>query len=334
MNVLVTGVAGFLGSHIAEVLIKKGHKVVGIDNLIGGYIENIPQGIDFHKVDLLDFQKIEPIFKNIELVIHAACTAYEGLSVFSPHFVTQNTFGITTSVMSASCKASVRKVIYFSSMSRYGTQSVIPFTEDLLPKPQDPYGIAKLASETLIRNMAETHGLEYSILVPHNIIGARQKYDDPYRNVASIMINRMLQNKQPIIYGDGEQKRCFSFIQDVISPFTLVCETNIADGQVVNVGPDEEFISINQLAANLASLLNFNLNPIYLPKRPQEVKNANCSADLARKLLQYQTKTSLNDGLVDLIDYIVSLGPRDFTYNIPLEITSDLTPKAWTDKLI
>jgi UDP-glucose 4-epimerase len=183
--------------------------------------------------------------------------------------------------MSASINSGVKKIVYMSSMARYGEQKSLPFTEDMTPKPQDPYGIAKYASELLIKNLCETHGMKYSILVPHNIIGPRQKYDDPYRNVASIMINRMLQGKQPIIYGSGEQKRCFSFIDDVINPLMRVCESEVVDGTVTNIGPDEEFISINSLAKTIASILNFDLNPIYMPGRPQEVFEANCSADKA-----------------------------------------------------
>lgn len=106
-----------------------------------------------------------------------------------------------------------------SSMARYGSQET-PFTEDMTPMPQDPYGIAKYASEMLVRNVCYTHGMDFVILVPHNIIGPRQKYDDPFRNVVSIMINRALQGKQPIIYGDGNQMRCFSFISDLINPYS------------------------------------------------------------------------------------------------------------------
>ena len=334
MNVLVTGVAGFLGSHIAENLILRGHFVTGIDNLVGGYEANVPQGVVFKELDLINLEEISPLFEGIDLVVHAACTPYEGLSVFSPFYVTQNTFGITASVVSAACRASVKKIIYFSSMARYGSQKVVPFTENMIPKPQDPYGIAKLASENLLQNVCETQQIAYSILVPHNIIGPRQKFDDPYRNVASIMINRILQNQQPIIYGNGEQKRCFSFIQDVINPFIKVCETNVADNQVVNIGPDEEFVSINQLATTIANLLNFSLDPIYYPDRPQEVQLANCSADLARSLLAYKTATNLRDGLGQLIDFISENGPQPFSYNMPLEFVTEKTPKTWVKKLI
>ena len=190
-RVLITGVAGFLGSHIADRFLQLGYQVVGIDNLVGGYRENVSNKIDFHEIDLGNLDLIVPHFENIDLVIHAACTAYEGLSVFSPSLVAQNTSQITTNVLSASIQKRVKKLIFMSSMARYGTQKQIPFTEELTPRPQDPYGIAKLASEMMVRNLSETHGMSYVILVPHNIIGPRQKYDDPYRNVASIMSNQL-----------------------------------------------------------------------------------------------------------------------------------------------
>lgn len=334
MRVLVTGVAGFMGSHLAEACLEKGYEVVGIDNLLGGYRENVPHGVKFYELDLGNLDELHEPFAGVELVIHTACTAYEGLSVFSPALIVQNTTQITTTVLSASVKAGVKKIVHMSSMARYGTQEVIPFTEDLLPKPQDPYGIAKYAAELLIRNICETHGLDYVILVPHNIIGPRQKYDDPFRNVASIMINRMLMGKQPIIYGDGTQQRCFSFMQDVIDPLMLACEKNIANGKVINIGPDEESVTINELANRIAKLLDFDLNPIYMPGRPQEVKNANCSADLARELLNYKTSTSLDEGLKLLVNWIKSRGPRDFNYHLPIEFETKDTPKTWTQKLI
>lgn len=334
MKVLVTGVAGFMGSHLADEFLAKGHEVVGIDNLLGGYAENVPQGVDFHEIDLGNLNDLHTPFKDVELVVHTACTAYEGLSVFSPALIVQNTAQITTTVMSASVKAGVRKIVHMSSMARYGTQETIPFTENLVPKPQDPYGIAKYAAELLIKNISETHGMDHVILVPHNIIGPRQKYDDPFRNVASIMINRLLQGKQPIIYGTGNQKRCFSFMQDVINLLMKACETDVADGRIVNIGPDEEFITINELAHVIADILQIEVNPIYMPGRPQEVFHANCSADLSRQLLDYKTTTSLKDGLTELADWIREKGARPFNYHLPLEFVTDKTPKTWTEQLI
>lgn len=334
MNILITGVAGFLGSHLADKFINDGHNVYGVDNLIGGYRSNVPKDVVWWAQDLIHFNAIEPMFKDIDLVVHTACTAYEGLSVFSPSLITKNTFGITASVLSASIKHKVKKFVYMSSMARYGYQDTVPFTENMVPNPQDPYGIAKYSSELLVKNIAETHNMEYVILVPHNIIGPRQKYDDPFRNVASIMINRMLQGKQPIIYGDGNQKRCFSFIDDVVDSIMTACYENYANAKVINIGPDEDYISIKDLSIQIAKILNFDLNPIYVEGRPQEVKYANCSANLAREILGYKTKISLQQGLTELSDWIKKQGVKDFDYHLPLEFITNKTPKTWTNKLI
>lgn len=175
--------------------------------------------------------------------------------------------------------------------------------------------------------------MEYVIAVPHNIIGPRQKYDDPYRNVASIMINLMLQGRQPIIYGNGEQKRCFSFVQDDIDILKLLALENKAIGELINIGPDDEFITINNLAKTIADIIGFNLDPIFKKGRPQEVILANCSADKARKLFGYETKVKLKDGLISMIEYIKKRGHKPFKYHIDLEIINDLTPETWKNKL-
>ena len=333
-KVLITGVAGFMGSHLADSFLDKGYAVIGIDNLIGGYKENVPKQVEFHEVDLDNLDLIQDLFVGVDLVVHTACTAYEGLSVFSPALVVRNTTQVTVNILSACVKAGVPKIVYMSSMARYGTQEVVPFKEELVPNPQDPYGIAKYASELLIKNIAETQGMSYVILVPHNIIGPRQKFDDPFRNVASIMINRLLQGKAPIIYGDGLQKRCFSFMDDVINPLMIACESNVADGLTINIGPDEEFITINDLATKISDLMGIDIDPIYMPGRPQEVKFANCDASLARTLLNYKTSTSLESGLLELIKYISDNGPREFDYHLPLEFITKDTPRTWTERLM
>ena len=334
MKVLITGIAGFMGSHLADEFLRKGYQVCGIDNLIGGYQENVPNGVEWWNRDLGDLNSIEDLFSGVDLVVHAACTAYEGLSVFSPALVTRNTGHITATTLSASVKNKVKKFVYLSSMARYGYQEILPFRESMKPNPVDPYGISKVFSEHLVMNMCDTHGLDYTILVPHNIIGSRQKYDDPFRNVASIMINRILQGKQPIIYGDGNQKRCFSFWKDVSDAIVMACESDIANKKVINIGPDSEFITINELALRIGGLMNFKIRPIYVPERPLEVKLATCSADLARELLGYAPKVNLEDGLRELIDWITATGPKKFLYHLPIEIIGDLTPKSWTQQLI
>ena len=143
----------------------------------------------------------------------------------------------------------------------------------------------------------------------------------------------MLQGRQPIIYGDGKQKRCFSFVQDDIDIFKLLAFEKNASGQIINIGPDDEFITINELAEIIADILNFKLDPIYKKGRPQEVLLANCSADKARKLFGYETKVKLKDGLEAMVDYIENRGTKAFKYHIDLEIINNLTPETWKDKL-
>ena len=168
----------------------------------------------------------------------------------------------------------------------------------------DPYKVSKLAAENILKILCETHGLEYNIAVPHNIIGPKQKYDDPFRNVASIMTNLILMDKQPVIYGDGEQVRCFSDIDDCIYCLDkLITDPNIKS-QIFNIGPDEEFISINKLYQKISNKLRYNKAPRYSMDRPNEVKIAVCSADKARKLLNYKTSINLNQSLEKLINFI------------------------------
>jgi len=192
-RIFISGVAGFLGSHLADEFIKDGHEVVGCDNLLGGYLDNVHPDVEFHQYDINFYNSMVKITEGCDIVYHCGATAYEGLSVFSPYFITKNIVQSTVSLITAAIANKVKRFIFCSSMARYGTQDTVPFTEDMIPKPQDPYGIGKHSCEQFLKNLAEIHGMEYVIAVPHNIIGPRQKYDDPYRNVASIMINMMLQ---------------------------------------------------------------------------------------------------------------------------------------------
>jgi len=215
LKILVTGTAGFLGSHLADKLSTQGHDVIGIDNMMGGYEDNIPKKIKFYKIDCCDFNKIKEVMAEVDVVYHCAATAHEGLSVFSPYEIGKNNYLASVSVFSAAISNKVKRIIFCSSMARYGSQKC-PFTEDMTPNPVDPYAISKVAAEKTLISLCELNKIEWVIAVPHNIIGPKQKYDDPFRNVVSIMINRMLQNKAPIIYGDGQQKRCFSYIDDCL----------------------------------------------------------------------------------------------------------------------
>ncbi len=332
-SVFITGIAGFLGSHLADKFLAEGYKVKGIDNLIGGYRDNVPEGAEFVHADLLDLNGLSEHMKGYDLVYHTACTAYEGLSVFSPSLVVSNTSQISVNTFTAAVQSGAKRFVHCSSMARYGTQDTYPFTEDMTPKPQDPYGIAKYSAELLLQNLSEIHGLDLVIAVPHNIIGSRQKYDDPFRNVASIMINLMLQNRQPVIYGDGSQIRCFSDIADDIDCLYEFAINDDAIGDIFNIGPDEEPVTIIELAEIIANQLKFNLNPKFMPGRPQEVKFATCSADKIRNKFGYSTKISLEESIANQIEFIRTRGVKKFEYHLPIEIISEATPKTWTEKL-
>lgn len=333
MKVFISGVAGFLGSHLADAYTRSGDKVVGCDNMIGGDLQNLPEGIEFREADCGDVEAMKPLLSGVDLVYHCGAIATEGLSVFSPAIIAKHVYENTAGLLAAAASKNVKRFVYCSSMARYGVGNP-PFREDQAAAPVDPYGIAKYAGELLVANVSETHGMEYVIAVPHNIIGPRQKFDDPYRNVASIMINRMLQGKQPIIYGDGTQQRCFSFVQDCVDPLVKMGTQRGLSGEIINIGPDEEAATIGELAAILAELLNFDLDPIYVPDRPREVKHAVCSADKARRLLDYRTKVSLRDGLQSMVEWIRQHGPRPFEYHLPIEIDSPLVPATWRDRLL
>jgi UDP-glucose 4-epimerase len=333
MKVFISGVAGFLGSHLADVFLTDNHQVVGCDNLTGGYLDNVSKEVEFHHYDCNYFDSMVRITKGCDVVYHCAAAAYEGLSVFSPYYVTRNVVEASVSMMTAAITNGVKRFVFCSSMARYGTQDRTPFTEDMTPRPQDPYGIGKVSAEQFLKNLATLHGMEYVIAVPHNIIGPRQKYDDPYRNVASIMINLMLQGRQPIIYGDGNQRRCFSFVQDVVDVLKKVGSEERVNGEVINIGPDDEFVTINGLAGLIGEILHFEVKPIYVEPRPQEVLLANCCADKARKLLDYRTHVKLRDGLQMIVEYIRNRGTRPFKYHIDLEIVNGNTPVTWKERL-
>jgi UDP-glucose 4-epimerase len=333
MKVFVSGVAGFLGSHLADAFTQRGDEVVGCDNMIGGDLHNLPEGIEFEEADCGDVDRMKRMLTGVDLVYHCGAIATEGLSVFSPAIIAKHVYENTAGLLAAAASKNVKRFVYCSSMARYG-RGQTPFREDQPAAPVDPYGIAKYAGELLVRNVSQTHGMEHVIAVPHNIIGPRQKYDDPYRNVASIIINRMMQGKQPIIYGDGEQERCFSFVQDCVDPLLKMGMQPGLSGEIINIGPDEEAATINELARIIADLVSFDLDPIYVADRPQEVKHAVCSADKARALLAYQTKVSLRDGLLSMVAWIREHGPKPFEYHLPIEIDSPLVPATWRDRLI
>jgi len=333
MKIFITGIAGFLGSHLANRMINLNHEVSGNDNLIGGEKINLNKKINFFETDCNDLEGMSKIIKGNDIVYHCAATAHEGLSVFSPNIITKNIFQASVSTITASIQNNVKRFIYCSSMARYGNQKT-PFDENMDPKPEDPYGIAKVAGENILKVLADLNGMEWNIAVPHNIVGPNQKYDDPFRNVLSIFINRNLQNKPAIIYGDGNQKRCFSYIDDVIYCLEKLALDKKINKEIINIGPDEEEVTINEIAEMVANKTGFNGKPIYVSDRPKEVKFATCNANKSRKLLNYQTKTSLKEAIIKTSKFIKDNGVKEFKYYLPVEIINEKTPETWIKKLI
>jgi len=332
-TIFITGVAGFLGSHLADRFLASGYKVKGNDNLMGGYADNVPNGVEYFQSDCCNLNQMSDQIKGSDIVIHCAATPHEGLSVFSPYFITNNIFQASVSVITASIQNNVKKFVFCSSMARYGNQEY-PYIETMQPAPVDPYAIAKVAAEDVLKSLAPMNNMDWVIAIPHNIVGPRQRFDDPYRNVMSIMINRVLQGKPPVIYGDGSQMRCFSYIDDCIYCLERLALDPSIKNDTYNIGPDEEFVTIKELADMICDELNFTEDHVYMPDRPKEIKFATCSADKARRLLSYTTKTKLIDSIKHTINYINSKGPRPFSYDYDLEIINHLTPQTWSKRLM
>jgi UDP-glucose 4-epimerase len=240
----------------------------------------------------------------------------------------------TVSVASACIANNVRLLINCSSMARYGDQQP-PFTEDMLRKPVDPYGLAKAQAEEHLEMLNEIHGLNFVTVVPHNVVGIGQRYYDPFRNVLGIMINRCIQGKPIVIYGDGEQTRSFSNVYDCIEAvYKMMTTDRDITRQVFNIGPDDNEISIKQLAYKVGHYCEIYPSFNHFPDRPREVKNAFCSSNKIRSEFNYNATISVDQTIKDMVGWIKGQEAREFEYHLPLEFVTDETPKTWTDKLI
>ena len=332
MKIFITGIAGFLGANLADYYLAKNYKVSGCDNLIGGTLDNIDtKKVNFFKANCENLDEMTKIIKDVDVVIHSAAYPHEGLSSFSPYLICKSNYIGSVSVFTAAIQNNVKRIVFCSSMARYGNVKP-PFREDQEVNPVDPYGVSKLAAENTLKILSKTHNIEYNIAIPHNIIGPKQKFDDPFRNVVSIMTNLILQNRRPIIYGDGKQTRNFSDVDDCLFCLDkLIVDKNIVS-ETFNIGPDEESISINELYKMLCNKLKYNQPAQYSKDRPNEVKHAICSSDKARNLLGYKTSISLSNSVDKVINYIKSKGPKAFEYNYKLEINNELTPSTWKNK--
>jgi UDP-glucose 4-epimerase len=334
MRIFASGVAGFLGAHIAREAIGRGWEAAGVDSMLSS-TANAPDGVHWEKADCRDTGSYAHLLEGVDVVYHCAAAPYEGLSVFSPGVVYENTLQSTIGLLVASINAGVRRFVFVSSMARYG-HGLAPFTEDMPTAPVDPYGNAKVAAEQAVKCLCELHQVEWSIAVPHNVYGPGQRYWDPYRNGPAIMANRVLQGKPPVVYGDGRQRRSLSYIADVVAPMLIMADHPAAAGQVFNVGPGGKGVRIAELARQIILLAGADLDPEFYPGRPSEVHQAYCSDEKTRTVLGYESQWDLDAGLKELIAWIAERGPRDFEYHLPLEITNTplKTPRTWTERLM
>lgn len=296
-KILITGVAGMIGSKLAEYILQHypSYEVVGIDNLSGGYTENVPPQVQFHSLDLTT-APLDAVFKSgeIEYVYHLAAYAAEGLSPFIRCFNYQNNLVATANVVNACIKYNVKRLVFTSSMAVYGIGTP-PFDELHVPNPVDPYGVAKYACEMDIQIAGEQHGLDWCIVRPHNVYGEHQNIWDKYRNVLGIWMYQKLNDQAFTVIGKGQQKRAFTYLGDCLEPLAQAAFSKKASRQTINLGSSTE-TSILEAAHILKEIIG-GADIEFLPER-HEVVNAYSTHEKARSLLGYVDQTQLRDGLV------------------------------------
>lgn len=295
-TILITGVAGLIGSRLADWIIenKPDYKVVGIDDLSGGYIENVNPNVKFYNCNLLD--DISHIFyeNKPDYVYHFAAYAAEGLSPFIRKYNYKNNLVVTASVINECIKHNVKRLVFTSTLAVYGHGNYGIFDEDQLPCPIDPYGVAKYACEMDIKIAGEQHGLDWCIIRPHNVYGINQNIWDKYRNVLGIWMFQYMNGEPMTIFGDGEQKRAFSYIDDILEPLWNAAFNDKASKEIINLGGVEEW-TINNANKVLLEVIKDG-NVVYKEAR-HEVKHSIPTYQKSIDILGFEHKTSLKDGL-------------------------------------
>jgi len=323
-KVLITGVAGLLGSHFSRYLLDKGYEVYGIDDLSGGYLDNIGISLSrFHQINLLDKNALEYVFCLIkpDYVYHFAAYAAEGLSPFIRNFNYSNNLICSVNVINECVKQSVKKLIFTSSMAVYGSNPA-PFTEDMQPKPEDPYGIAKYAVEMDIKQAHDQFGLNYTIVRPHNVIGIYQNIWDKYRNVIGIWIRRILNNEPILVFGDGEQTRAFSDIKFYMESFEKLMTEG--DSEIFNLGADKEYTlkEIALLVQKIGQEYGYN-SEIEQKEARHEVKNAYCNHDKAKKMLGFNDQTDIEQTIREMFSWAKDQPTREIK-QMPYELNKGM----------
>ena len=323
----MTGGAGFIGSHVADALIARGHDVTLLDDLSGGFAENAPGAAALVRGSVTDHALVNALFaeRRFEHVYHLAAYAAEGLSHFIKRFnYTNNVIG-SVNLLNASINTGVKTFIFTSSIAVYGNTPP-PMTEDHVPVPEDSYGIAKYAVEMELRACRDLFGLNYVIFRPHNVYGPRQNIGDRYRNVVGIFMNQILQRQPMTIFGDGTQTRAFSYIDDVAPVIADVIDTPAAWNDTFNVGADQPY-SLLQLAHAVARAMGVEPRLVHLDAR-HEVQHAHSSHDKLRRVFGTCTQTTLEDGLARMAAWVRIHGARASAPFDAIEIARNL-PASW-----
>ncbi len=325
---LVTGGAGFIGSHVAENLLRMGHKVVVLDDLSGGFRENVPSGAVFVQGSILDYQLVEDLFRkhSFVYVYHFAAYAAEGLSHFIKRFNYNNNLIGSVNLINAAVNYGVEAFVFTSSIAVYGAGQV-PMREDTVPVPEDSYGISKLAVEQELKVTHEMFGLKYVIFRPHNVYGERQNIGDRYRNVVGIFMNQLLQGKPMTIFGDGTQQRAFTHIDDVAPVIASCVEHRAAINQIFNVGADIPH-SVNHLATVVAAAMHKQPRIEHLAAR-NEVKIAFSDHSKAESVFGKRHQISLEAGVQKMADWVKKNGARESSTFEAIEIERNLPP-SWS----
>jgi UDP-glucose 4-epimerase len=327
-SILVTGGAGFIGSHVTEELLKRNHKVTVLDDLSGGFIDNIVNGAIFVEGSINDHKLIDNLFNNekFEYVFHLAAYAAEGLSHFIKRFNYQNNLIGSINLMNAAIRTNVKCFVFTSSIAVYGASPQLPMTEETIPNPEDPYGIAKLAVEQDLKTCKEMFDLDYIIFRPHNVYGERQNIGDRYRNVVGIFMNQILQDKPLTLFGDGQQTRAFSYIGDVAPIIAESINFPKAYNQVFNVGAEKPY-SVIELANTVSHAMGVEANILYLPAR-NEVKHAYSSHDKVHNIFGNRGLVDLETGINRMAKWVKEHGARESSEFKNIEVRKNL-PKAW-----
>ena len=330
MRTLVTGGAGFIGSHVAEELAKRRHTVTVLDDLSGGFTDNVVEGGKFIQGSINDVDLVNRLFEEerFDFVFHLAAYAAEGLSHFIKRFNYNNNLIGSVNLINASVNTGVKCFVFTSSIAVYGSSPELPMTEETPAHPEDPYGIAKLAVEQDLKVCKQMHDLDYIVFRPHNVYGERQNIGDKYRNVVGIFMNQILQDKPMSIFGDGTQTRAFSYIGDVAPIIAESVEVSQATNQVFNVGADQPY-TVNDLAEAVARAMGIEPKISHLPAR-NEVLNAFSSHDKVVRIFGNRKLHTLEEGLTRMADWVKRHGARASQKFKGIEVSKNF-PKAWLD---